>query len=235
MPRPMRPAPRQAMAGRDCGHRPKPSRNSVCSSSRSRSPSPRLASVRPCLHEILAADRAADREKGLCQRRRDAGEFRDRDQQRQAEPQILAHVAVLGQHDPLAPVAGIGQAIVRAAAIHPDLAFAGVMMRQRKMRRAIAEAFAHRDALGIERVGDPADRGLRAFLVNVPALEMLDRAGIHHDQRRMDDRPGIHQRARQRIAAGFDRAGKGAADHVERVIGRCQAETRRPAAAWRGW
>ena len=33
------------------------------------------------------------------------------------------------------------------------------------------------NALGIERVGDSADRDLRTFLVNVPAFEMLDRAG----------------------------------------------------------
>ena len=175
--------------------------------------------MRPSCHEILAADRAADGEKSFRQRRRNAGQFGHRNQKRQTEAQILPHVAVLGQHDPLAPVAGIGQPIMRAAAIHPLLAFAGVMMRQRKMRAAIAKSFAHRDALGIERVGDPADRGLRAFLVNVPALEMLDRAGIHDDQRRMDDRPGIHQRARQRVAARLDHAGKRAADHIERVIG----------------
>ena len=99
------------------------------------------------------------------------------------------------------------------AAIHPLLAFGRIMMRQRKMRTAITKTFAHRDAFGIERIGDAADRGLRAFLVDVPALEMLDRAGIHHDQRRMDDGPGIHQRARQRVAARLDRAGKGASDH----------------------
>ena len=46
---------------------------------------------------------------------------------------------------------------------------------------------------------------------------MLDRSGIHHDQRRMDDRPGIHQRARQCVAARLDHAGKGAADHIERM------------------
>ena len=216
-------------------HRQNPSRSSVCNPARSRPPSPRLCQRAAALREILAADRAADRQKRLRQRRRDAGQFGDRDQERQPKPQILAHVAMLGQHDPLAPVAGIGQPVVRAAAIHPDLAFLGVMMRQRKMRRAIAERLAHRDALGVERIGDAADRGLRAFLVDVPALEMLDRAGIHHDQRRMDDRPGIHQRARQRVAAGLDHAGKRASDHLERVLGACRAETRRPAAAWRGW
>src|SRR3984893_2439905 len=98
---------------------------------------------------------------------------------------------MLCEHDPFAPVAGIGQAIMRAAAIHPLLASARVLMRQWKMRAAITKTFAHRDALGIERVRDTADCGLRAFLVNVPALEMLDRAGIHEDQRRMDDPRGI--------------------------------------------
>src|SRR6202022_2572694 len=101
---------------------------------------------------------------------------------------------MLSQYKPLAPVAGVGQAIVRAAAIHPLLALACVMMRQWKVRAAITEAFAYRNAFGIERVRDPADRGLRTFPVNVPALEMLNRAGIHDDQRRMDDRAGIHQR-----------------------------------------
>ncbi len=217
------------------GHRPNPSRNNFCNSWRPRPPRPRLASVRPPCQEVLAADRAADGEKSPRQRRCNAGQVRHRDQQRQAETQILAHVAMLGENDPLAPVAGIGQAVMRAAAIHPLLAFAGVMMRQRKMRTAIAEGLAHRDALGIERVGDAADRGLRTFLVNVPAFEMFDRAGIHHDQRRMNDRPGIHQRARQRVAAGLDHAGKRASDHVERVTWHSSAETRRPAAAWRGW
>src|ERR1700738_4886374 len=104
------------------------------------------------------------------------------------------------EYDPFAPVAGIGEALMRAAAIHPWLALAGVMVRQRKVRAAVAKTFAYRDTFGIERIGDPSDRGLRAFLVNVPALEMLDRAGIHDDQRRMDDRSGIHSRRRQRIA-----------------------------------
>jgi len=84
---------------------------------------------------------------------------------------------MLCEHNPLAPVAGIGQAVVRAAAIHPLLAFGRVVMRQGKVRAAIAKAFAYRDAFGIERVGDSADRDLRTFLVNVPAFEMLDRAG----------------------------------------------------------
>src|SRR5260370_14128303 len=93
------------------------------------------------------------------------------------------------KHVPFAPDAGIVKAIMRAAAIHPLLAFARVMMRQWKMRAAITKTFAHRDALGIERVRDTADCGLRAFLLNVPALQMLDRAAIHDDQRRMNDPP----------------------------------------------
>ena len=86
------------------------------------------------------------------------------------------------------------------------------------MRRAVAERLAHRDALGVERVGDAAHGRLRALVVDVPALEMLERRGIHDDQRRMDDRPGVHQRAGQRIAAVLDHAGKRAADDVERVL-----------------
>src|SRR5260370_9571551 len=95
---------------------------------------------------------------------------------------------MLSEHNPLAPVAGIGQAVVRATAIHPLLALARVMMRQGKVRAAIAKAFAYRDAFAIERVGDAAERSLRAFLVNVPTLEMLDSAGIHHVHRRLDAR-----------------------------------------------
>src|SRR5260370_9939162 len=93
------------------------------------------------------------------------------------------------------------------------------MMRQRKMRAAIAVSLTYRDAFRIERVGDVADRSLRAFLVNIPSFEMFDRAGIHHDQRWMDDRPGIHQRSRQRVAARLNHAGKRASDHIERMVG----------------
>ena len=49
------------------------------------------------------------------------------------------------------------ETIVRAAAVHPLLALAVIMMRERKMRVAIAKPFAYRDAFGIERVGDAAD------------------------------------------------------------------------------
>ena len=88
------------------------------------------------------------------------------------------------------------------------------MMGQWKVRSAIAKAFAYRDAFGVERVRDPADRSLRAFLVNVPTPEIFDGAGIHHDQRRMDDRAGIHQRRRQRVAAGLNHAGKCPPDYI---------------------
>ena len=108
---------------------------------------------------------------------------------------------------------------MRAAPVHPLFAFAGVMMGERKMRAAIPKRFAHSDTFGVECVGNAADRGLRALLVDVPTLEVLHRAGIHHDQRWMDNRSGIHQRARQRIAAGLDRAGKSPADHIEGVSG----------------
>ena len=119
----------------------------------------------------------------------------DRHQKRQAKPQILPHVAMLCQHDP--PRASRrNRSGDRASRDHTSiLALACVVMCQRKVRRAIAEPSRTRDPLGIECVGDAADRRLCAFLVNVPALEMLDRTGVHDDQRRMDDRPGVHQRA----------------------------------------
>ncbi len=40
--------------------------------------------------------------------------------------------------------------------------------------------------------------------MNVPLRKMFQRRRIHDDQRRMDDRPGIHQSRRQNIATGFD-------------------------------
>ena len=111
---------------------------------------------------------------------------------------------------------------MRAAAVHPLLAILGVVLHEREMRTAIAEGFANGDALGIERVGDAADRGLRAFLVNVPGFEMLQWPGIHHDQRRMNDRAGIHQRAGQSIAARLDDAGESLVDYLAGVIGQRQ-------------
>ena len=100
---------------------------------------------------------------------------RDRHQERQAKAQILPHVAMLRQHD-LARASRRNRSGDRASRDHTSiLALACVVMCQRKVRRAIARALAHRDPFGIERVGDAADRGSCAFLVNVPALEMLDR------------------------------------------------------------
>jgi hypothetical protein len=60
---------------------------------------------------------------------------------------------VLGERDVLAPVAGIGQPIMRAAPVHPFLALAGVMVREGKVRRSIAQRLAYRDALSVERIG----------------------------------------------------------------------------------
>src|SRR5882757_5440502 len=46
------------------------------------------------IREILAADRAAEGEKGKCQRRCDSSQFSDRNQKCQAEAQIFSHVAM---------------------------------------------------------------------------------------------------------------------------------------------
>src|SRR6201999_3550078 len=109
--------------------------------------------------------------------------------------------------DALAPVTGIGEAVMRAAAIHPDLPLCRVMIRQRKMRRPVAKRLTHGDPLGGDRVAAKPYLGLRAFLVNVPALEMFDRPGVHYDQRWVDDRSGVHERAGKCVAARLDHAG----------------------------
>src|SRR5262245_63761939 len=133
--------------------------------------------------EILAADRSADGGKGPGERRRDARELADRDQERQTDARVLEHIAVRGEDDTFAPVTRIGQAIMRTAAVHPLLALLGVMVGEREMRGAVTQRLAHGDALGIERVGDAADRGLRALLVDIPALEVLERAAVHGNAR----------------------------------------------------
>src|SRR5258708_34213843 len=148
----------------------------------------------PPVHETPAADPPTDSQKRFRQRRGNPGQLSSRDHKRQTKAQIFPHIAMLCEHNLLAPVTGIGQAVVRATTIHPLLALGCVMMRQRKVRAAIAKAFTYRDAFGIQRVGDPATRSLRIFPVNVPTLEMLDGAGIHHDQRRMDERGGLQSR-----------------------------------------
>src|SRR6266571_8303906 len=116
------------------------------------------------IHEILAADRRADRQKSFRQRRYNPGQLSNRNQKRQAKVQILPHVAMLCEHNPLAPVTGFSETIVRAVSIHPLLALGCVMMRQRKVWTGMAKAFAYRDAFGIKRVRDLADQSMRAFL-----------------------------------------------------------------------
>ena len=85
-----------------------------------------------------------------------------------------------------------------AAPVHPFIAFLGVVVGQREMRRAIAQRLAQRHALGVQRIGHGADGRLGAFAVDVPALEMLQGTGVHQDERRVDDGAGIHERAPDR-------------------------------------
>ena len=213
----------------------KPSASTACSALRSRPPSPSDCSVRPvCMKsspQIAPPIGRNARASGVGT----PASSPHGNEKRQADPHVLQHVAMLRQHDVLAPVARVGELVVRAAAVHPLLAVLGVVVGEREVRRAIAERLAHRDALRVERVGDAAHGGLRALLVDVPALEMLERRGVHGDQRRMDDRPGIHQRAGERIAAVLDHAGKRAADDGERMVLLRQRKARRSAGAWRGW
>ena len=132
---------------------------------------------------------------------------------------VLGHVAMLGEHDVFAPVAAVDQAIV-AIAVHPAVVV--VMVAEREMFAGVAERLAQGDALAVERVGDATDGRLGALVVDVPALEVLQRAGVHQDQRRMDDRSRVHQCAGQRILDRFDRR-KGSAQHgksLRRLAGR---------------
>src|SRR5258708_36203775 len=110
------------------------------------------------VHEILAADRPTDSQKRFRQRRGNPCQPGSRDHKRQAKAQIFPHIAMLFEHNLLAPVTGIGQAVLRATTIHPLLALGCGMMPQRKMLAARVKAFTYRDAFGIDRVGDPADR-----------------------------------------------------------------------------
>src|SRR5882724_4966529 len=85
------------------------------------------------VRKILPADRAANSKESFGQWRGDPREFSDRGQKRQTQPQILPHITVFGQNDPLAPVTGVSETVVRAAAIHPDLTVGRVMVGQRKV------------------------------------------------------------------------------------------------------
>ena len=115
----------------------------------------------------------------------------------------------------LAPVARFGEPVV-GVAVHP--AVGRVVVAQRKVVGLVSERLAHGDALGVERVGDAPDRGLRALLVDVPALEVLQGSRVHQDERRMDDRARVHERRGERVLDRLDR-GVGPADHLEGVRG----------------
>ena len=99
-------------------------------------------------------------------------------------------------------------------AVHPLIR--RVVVAQGEVVRPVAERLAHRDALIVQRIGHASDGGLRAFLVDVPFLEMLERPRVHEDQRRVDDRPGIHQRAGKRVLDRLHRRVR-APEQVERV------------------
>ncbi|MCY1203359.1 hypothetical protein D9M72_148620 [compost metagenome] len=136
---------------------------------------------------------------------------RGRGQEGQAEFGVFGDVAVRVQVDVLAPVARLDELLVRVA-VHPLVVV--VVVGQRIVRRALPEGLAHGHALAVEPVGHVAHGALRAFVVDVPALEVLQRRGVHHHQRRVDDGAGVHQRARERVAAAVH-GRVGAADHLD--------------------
>ena len=95
-------------------------------------------------------------------------------------------------------------------------------MRQRKMRAAIAKP------LRIAMRSASSASVTRRIEACVPSLWMSQRSKCSIGPAFMTISggwmigAGIHQRRRQRVAARLDHAGKRAADHVERMIGRRQ-------------
>ena len=99
----------EAGDGRASAHL-KPSASSALRPAASRWPRPEARQRAARSAEILAADGRADGEECARQRRRHARQLADRGEERQPDAHILQHVAVLGQHDALAPVARVGRA-----------------------------------------------------------------------------------------------------------------------------
>ncbi len=120
-----------------------------------------------------------------------AGPAADGSKEAQAHLHVLGHVAMRIEIELLVPIAAIDQFVVREVAVHPVRG--RVVVGEREMRRPVAERLARGDPLRIECVVHAADRRLRAFLVDVPSGKMRDGARIHDDERRMDDRAGVHQ------------------------------------------
>ncbi len=165
--------------------------------------------------KILACDRGSDRQKCFGERRLHAREISYRCEKRQAKTHIFQHVTVLRQNEPFGPVTGVRELVVRVTRIHPGLAVPRIVVGKRKMRTSVAERFADGDPFGVKSVRHAAYGRLRSFLVDVPLVEMLDGPRIHGDQRRVDDRTGIHQRGREGIAACLDCVRKSPSDHAE--------------------
>ncbi len=146
-----------------------------------------------------------------------------RSKETEAEFGVLQHVAMAGELDLFPPVTGIDQFFMRCPAVHPFVALRIVMIGEGKMRRRIAGRLANGDALQIQRIGHPADRRLGALVVDVPGVEMLKRPGVHQDERRVDDRPGVHQRPVKRVFERLD--GRiGAGQDLEGVGRACRRE-----------
>jgi len=49
------------------------------------------------------------------------------------------------------------------------------MVGQREMRRAVAQCLTQRDPLMVQCIGNPTDRRLCAFIVDIPGIEMFER------------------------------------------------------------
>src|SRR5438094_8315851 len=122
--------------------------------------------------QVATEHRRAEREQAARDRAGNACPFAYRDEKGEAMLDVLAHVAMLGEGNLLAPVLRIGELLVHAAPVHPFVAIATIVIREREVRRPITDLLPGGDTLAVERVGDAPDRWLRALLVDVPALEM---------------------------------------------------------------
>ena len=218
MPRPMRPAPTQAHHVAPGGHVRAPHARGGAAprapTARGRGPQ----GVRPVARRSRPTTAPPRARSPTATAHGSPAHVADRGEEGEPHLDVLAHVAVLPEVEGLVPVAGVDELVVRQVAVHPVRR--RVVVGEREVGRSIAQPLPDRDALGVERVVDAADRGLGALVVDVPAVEVLDGSRVHQDQGWVDDGAGVHEGRGQRVLHGLDRAGEGRGDHRQGALGR---------------
>ena len=120
--------------------------------------------------QIAPQKATIDGQQAMRDRRIDAGVTCHRGEKSQPQFSVFCDVAVAVKIDLLAPVARLDELSVRIA-IHPLIVV--VMVGQWIVGAAVAQRLTHCDAFLIQPVGHVAHSTLRAFVVDVPALEVL--------------------------------------------------------------